>query len=115
MESRAEELSLLVPPEFFAELESLDGQADDIRRGRREQREDDGILAQMRVLSVPGRVWKEVLDEGIRRRLLTTKEIDVLNISVQIPMKIPSDRQAILLLEAYAKLKSDGLELPEVS
>lgn len=110
--SRMAELSSLLPKSFFEELECLNRQAEELRRGKKEQREVDGIQANMRVVEIPRDVWKKVLDEGMKRRVLTTKEISALRVALQMPMRLPTDRQSVSLLEAVEKLRSEGLQFP---
>lgn len=106
------ELEQLLPDEVFDDLESLDAQANKNRHGKQVQRTEDGIKAEMRVMEIPAATWKTILQEGMKRRLFTTKEIESLRIAQQIPAKHPSPKQCMFLLEALDKLSDDGFEFP---
>ena len=105
------DLERRLPREFFSELESLELQADENRQSKKAQRTDDGIKSQIGVIEIPAKTWKVILEEGVKRKLLTNKEIDILRIAEQIPSKIPTPKQCVILLETFRKLNEEGVTL----
>jgi hypothetical protein len=53
--------------------------------------------------------WTKILDEGTRRKFLTPKEMGVLQIARQMPTKIPTEKQSIVLAAVLEKATSEGL------
>jgi hypothetical protein len=47
--------------------------------------------------------------EGTKRKLFTPKKLGILQVAVQMPSKIPSDKQAVILLELYQKAEMEGI------
>jgi hypothetical protein len=45
------------------------------------------------------------------KRLLTPKEQGILNIAVQMPAKIPTEKQCAVLLDTIDKGRSEGLAI----
>ena len=45
------------------------------------------------------------------KRLLTPKEIGILNIAMQMPMKIPTEKQCVVLLDTIEKARAEGISL----
>lgn len=74
---------------------------------------DDGINAQTRVCELSATEWSSILSVGQKRGILTPKEIGVLNIAGQIPSKIPSEKQSMILLEVLNKAKQEGILVDE--
>jgi hypothetical protein len=115
IQARLSVLESRLPSTFFSELESLEQQLDENRQSKKGQKEDNGIGAQMRVFEIPADTWKEILKEGMKRKLLTTKEIESLRVAQHIPAKTPNPKQCIVLLEAFDKLANEGLKFEQAS
>jgi AIPR protein len=98
-----------LPEEFWDELISSEDKAAELKSAKQTQKIDNGIDAQRRVLEVPAAHWSRVLAALSAKRLLSPKEIGVLNIAAQIPSKIPSELQCMILLEALEKARSEGI------
>jgi len=60
-------------------------------------------------MSVPAASWAELSRRLTAKRLLTPKEIQILNIAAQIPSKIPTDRQCMVLIEIFDKGRHEGM------
>lgn len=108
-----DKLEATLPGQFFDELLSLEDQGTERKDAKVTQKIDDGIEAQKRVLAIPGDQWGIVLQELSRRRVLTPKETGVLQIATRIPAKIPSERQAIVLMEVLGKARLEGMTVGE--
>ena len=79
--------------------------------GIRDQRILNGIQAQMLVVEAGGELWKEARHWGVARRLLSPKESDVLGICGQMPTSLPSEKQCMMAIKVFDRLRSEGLEL----
>lgn len=110
---RLGDLNDSVAPQFIDELVSADEAKADERHGRKDQVVEDGIKAQIVVSGIPAMTWRLVLQEGQRRKLLSPKEAGCIGIAQQMPNKLPTDKQCVVILGALEKLKEDGFVLPE--
>lgn len=94
---------------FWQILVSRDEENYQKREAAKVQNIDDGIVAQKRVVSIPPSRWKQLLAELAAKKLLSEKEVGILTVATQIPSKIPTDKQSIVLLEILEKAKSEGI------
>lgn len=99
----------LLPDEFWNELLSQEDKAVEVKAAKQTQKIDSGIEAQRRVFEIPADQWSRVHHTLSAKHLLSPKEIGVLNIAMQMPGKIPTERQCIVLLETVEKARSEGL------
>lgn len=55
--------------------------------------------------------WRKLLDWGVSRRLLTEKEISIIKMTININMtgRIPTDKQAKIVLDARERLIREGM------
>lgn len=70
---------------------------------------DNGIEAQTKVFAIPAPKWIVIHDTLAAKCLLTPKEIGVLKIAMQMPRKIPTDRQCAVLLDTIGKARAEGI------
>ncbi len=89
--------------EFFRRLVSDNEQQQIEQSARKIQKIDNGINAQQKILAVPAISWNNIHNELDRRGQLTPKEAGILRIAGQIPMKIPSEKQSLVLLDLHAR------------
>ena len=111
IQSDLEGMTSLLPDLFFDELVSLDQLASEKKEGRKVQEIDNGINAQKRILAVATSKWTEILNEGRKRKFLSPKEMDILQIAQQMPVKIPTPKQCIILIDVLQKAADEGLLL----
>lgn len=104
-----DEFADLLPDEFDGECLSRDDHLSEKRAARNTQKVDNGIEAQTKVLAIPSAKWIVIHDVLVAKRLLTPKEIGVLKIAMQMPMKIPTDRQCAVLLDTIDKARAEGV------
>jgi len=102
-------LKELLPVNFFDSLSPIETTNHEVKAAAKLQKLDNGIEAQKQVYIIPGQRWKIIMEEGNKRHLFTPKEVKVLQIAVQIPRKIPSAKQSIILLEILNKVRAEGL------
>ena len=109
IQSRLDELDNLLPDSFVPDLVSKEEMQGELKSARKAQLIDDGIDAQKRVFDVPVDHWSVILDEGVRRKFLTPKEVGILRVAQQIPAKVPTERQCAILLDVLDKASSEGI------
>jgi hypothetical protein len=68
------------------------------------QKIDNDIIAQKEVIDLGADMWKKVAQKGIEEKLLSDKEMRLLQSAVLIPKKIPSGADSILLLKTLNKI-----------
>lgn len=113
IQARIEDIAKLLPPEFYARLVSLDDQATEVRDAKQTQRIDDGIEAQRKILAVTAAEWARIHQILLEKELLTPKEVGVLRIAMQIPVRLPTERQSVVLLDILDKGRMEGVVLDE--
>jgi len=109
IQARTEAIANLLSPEFYERLVSLDDQTATVRTAKQTQRIDNGIEAQRRVLAVPAAEWARLHQSLLAKNLLTPKEIGVLKVAMQIPVKIPTEKQSLVLLDILDKGRMEGV------
>lgn len=98
--------------EFWDELVSADEAATEAKSAKKTQKIDNGIDAQRKVISIPASEWQKIQQLLGTKRLLTPKEQGILNIAVQMPSKIPTEKQCAVLLETIEKARAEGISIP---
>jgi hypothetical protein len=106
---QADEISALLPDAFWKSLSSADDNLHQQKTARQNQKIEDGIGLQTQVLEVPTSHWSQILRKGALEGLFTPKEMDILKIAMQIPNKIPSEKQCGVLVELLARAKEERL------
>jgi hypothetical protein len=109
MLERMDEFADLLPGDFDSECLSRDEHLTEKRSARNIQKLDNGIEAQTKVFAIPPAKWSVIHDTLAAKRLLTPKEIGVLKIAMQMPTKIPTDRQCAILLDIVEKTRAEGV------
>jgi hypothetical protein len=99
----------LVSEEFSDELLSAEESASEAQTAKKTQKLDNGIEAQRRVLSIAPDDWAKVHKVLSTRKLLSTKEAGVLGVAMQMPLKIPTEKQCAILLETLEKARLEGV------
>lgn len=97
--------------EFWNELVSADETATEAKSAKKTQKIDNGIDAQRKVISIPTSEWRKVQQLLAAKRLLTSKEQGILNIAFQMPSKIPTEKQCVVLLETIEKARAEGITI----
>ena len=105
---RVRMLDVELSPMVGDELISAAEQQDAARGARRDQRQLNGIEAQIAVVSAGGQFWADALGWGRSRDLLTPTEWGVLEVAARIPERAPTERQAAKALEVLGKMQSEG-------
>lgn len=111
LKSKVSELSSKMPIEFENELVSAELVQEDVKAAKKTQKIDDGIDAQRRVFEIAAHKWAELRVRGQEKNIFSPKELGVLRIAEQIPTKIPSEKQSVILIEALHKAELEGIRL----
>lgn len=109
--ARVLDLEKSLPRGFFDRLVTPEDHVVAVREAKKTQHIDDGIDAQRRVLSIPASDWVRVRETLAAGDGLTPKEGGVLAVAIQIPAKLPTDKQSIVLLRLLEKARLEGLVL----
>jgi len=109
LQGKADDIAAELPEEFLLSLSAQDDTKSEAKAARQTQKIDNGIEVQRQMISISGKVWKDLSGKMAARSLLSPKEIGVLNIASQIPSKIPTEKQCAILVEILEKARSDGL------
>ena len=109
LQGKVEEIEKLLPEEFRDALLSSEDKAVEVRTARKTQKVDNGIEAQRRVLEIPAAHWSRIQSALSAKRLLSPKEIGVLNIATRMPSKIPTELQCGVLLAIADKAHAEGI------
>lgn len=99
------DISFLISKEFKNELVLVSVSVADEKVAKKQQRIDAGIYAQKEVINITNQEWKEIAQKGLTKKLLTEKEIVLLQLALSIPHKIPNETQSKSLLDIVKKVK----------
>lgn len=95
--------------EFEEDLVSAEGQTAIEKDAKRSQKVDDGIIAQQRVFNTKAEIWARILQDGIEREFLSPKEISLVKIAQQIPNKVPTEKQSLVLSQILDRAETEGV------
>jgi AIPR protein len=109
LQGKADDIAAKLPEEFLLSLSAQDDTKSAAKAAKQTQKIDDGIEIQRQMISISGKVWKDLSSKMAARSLLSPKELGVLNIASQIPSKIPTEKQCVILAEILEKARLDGL------
>lgn len=68
----------------------------------------EGINAQSEVVTLGADFWKDLLAWGRKRKRLTPKDQQILDVCASIPRRLPSDLQSRHALDALARMRDQG-------
>ena len=105
---RVRDIMIDWPDAFLGTLISTEEKRDSARTARREQRELNGIEAQIAVVSAGAQFWLDALEWGKAKHLLTPTETGILNVATRVPERTPSGKQSSKAIEILSKLRSEG-------
>ena len=99
----------ILPAEFISELVPVEAINEETKDAAKTQKIDNGIQAQSRVLEYSGQQWRYILEAGIEKGIYSQKEIGILEVAARIPHKLPSEKQAVILLDILEKAGLEGI------
>jgi len=107
-----QKLQIDLPQEFFDELLEKKDMYTEKKQAKKIQRIDNGIEAQKLVFEIAEKKkWCEVKQFGIKNEMLSSLEINLIDLACTIPNKIPSEKQALIIINALHNLEEIGFEI----
>lgn len=111
LKDKAHSLENILPKQFVNELLPLESVKDDVSDAKKTQKIDNGINAQARVLELTGQQWSHILEYGFEKGIFSPKEISILKVASIIPEQLPTEKQALILLDLLDKATLEGFHL----
>lgn len=111
LKPKAANIVKFLPKSFDKFLVSEADQKEDVRDAKKTQRIDDGIQAQSKVVEISAEQWSKLYYQLAEKALLSPKESDILKIAMQLPKKIPTVAQSVVLLEVMEKAYYEGINI----
>lgn len=109
--ARIKALKIDWPEAWLGELVGKDRIKEGKRAGIKDQRLLNGIEAQSVVVSAGGQLWEQLGAWGQSRKLLSPTELGILRVAASVPMKIPSEKQCLKVIESLRKLRAEGCQI----
>ena len=98
-----------LPAGFLSNLVSLDENNKKMKDAIKTQKIDNGIDAQKRSLEIGADQWTIIFQGLSEKGDLSPKEAGILKIAQQIPTRIPSEKQSMILMDILEKAQAEGL------
>ena len=98
--------------EFLNDLISKELQDSKLKSGLKEQKLTNDINVEVEIVKLGGLYWRNLIQEGLKRKILSPMEIDLLNIAASIDTprpRIASAKQAKLIWKIREKLENAGV------
>ena len=86
-----------------------EGIVDEAKSAAKVQKIDNGIEAQKKIMGIPAAKWRKIMSDGNKKNLFSPMEIGILQVASQIPAKIPSEKQSVILIEILKKASIEGI------
>ena len=109
LQSDIEVLTDSLPAGFLGNLASLDENNKKMKEAIKTQKIDNGIDAQKRSLEIGADQWTIIFQGLSEKGDLSPKEAGILKIAQQIPARIPSEKQSMILMDILEKAQAEGL------
>lgn len=109
LQLKSRELETLLSKQFLNSLIGKEDIVDEAKSAAKVQKIDNGIEAQKKVMGIPAKKWRQILVDGNKKNIFSPMEIGILQIASQIPAKIPSEKQSIILIDILAKTTLEGI------
>lgn len=105
------EIDLTLDAQFIADLISKDVINERIQGEIKEKKLEKDVNCMVEIYNLGNDYWKNLLNEGIKRRILSPMEIDLINLAIAFTenKKVPLDKQAKLIWKIRDKLDQAGV------
>lgn len=103
------ELKSLLPKPFLSGLVDKENIVEEVKSAAKVQKIDNGIEAQKKVMSIPAAKWRQIMADGNKKNIFSPMETGILQVASQIPAKIPSEKQSVILIDVLAKATLEGI------
>lgn len=105
---KVQELRIDISKDLLAELLDTDEVVERAKSAEKVQAIDNGIVSQAYVLEKGSGYWKQVAQYGLKGKHLSPKEMGIIRVACEIPVRIPSEKQSRVIVEIEKKLKDIG-------
>ncbi|MBY0579437.1 MAG: AIPR family protein [Burkholderiales bacterium] len=109
LQLKSSELKTLLPKQFLNSLVSKEDVVEELKSAAKVQKIDNGIEAQKKILSIPAAKWRQIMDAGNEKDIFSPMEMGILQVAAKIPVKIPSEKQSLILIDVLAKADIEGI------
>ena len=110
LKEKAAELENTLPDDFKAGLIDKNKVIEEKRTAKQEREMDDGIEIQTKVMKITASEWRALLEQFRQKGIpLTPKEIGIMQIAAQMPNKIPSEKQCVILIKILERAQQEGI------
>ena len=98
---------------FIYSLVSKNEMSDEIKKEKSNQKISNEVNALKEIIARGSDYWRNVLQWGMSRRVLTEKEVSILKmvININITGRIPTDKQAKVVIQTRERLIKEGMPL----
>ena len=98
---------------FIYSLVSKNEMSDEIKKEKSNQKISNEVNALKEIIARGSEYWRNVLQWGMSRRVLTEKEVSILKmvININITGRIPTDKQAKVVIQTRERLIKEGMPL----
>lgn len=109
LKDKSDQIEDILSQNFKDSLVSTEAIKSEKKQARKVQKIDDGIEAQKKVLEKSATQWNTLLQQGHAKGLLTQKEIEIISVATQLPKKIPTEKQSLVLMDLLERVKGEGV------
>lgn len=114
--TRIQERKVAWPRPFLDELLTGEEQAGIQRSAAKDQKVWNGIEAQSAVVNAGADTWRSIRTWAKDKRLLSEKELEILDVAAGMPSKIPSEKQSVVIMKSLRKLREEGCPIrPDIA
>lgn len=106
---RAQNTSFTLNEEFIDNLIDISEENQEQSDAKKDRKTENQLNYEIEVVKLGTEYWKSVLEFGKNNRLLTPMEEDILKVATNLNYKLPSSKQAKLILEIRNRLYENGL------
>lgn len=111
LQSRIGDLENSFPSGFWDGLIPYAEQEASMKDAQKTQKIDNGIDAQRRAVEIGAQQWEKISQGLSEKKAISSKEVGILKIAQQIPDKIPTEKQSVVLMDILAKAQAEGLHI----
>ena len=108
--TNVKKIDITLPENIEVKLVSGDERKQKVSDARKVQKIDDGINAQSYVINQGELFWKKLQAWSRKNKVFSFREASLLNVACQMQNKIPSEKQAALIVEIERKAIVEGFK-----
>ena len=109
--TRVKSLEVNWPDELDKELLTTQEEQEARRTAVRDQRMLNGIEAQAAVVNAGTELWRDALNWGMAKGLLSPSDVGVFNVAASVPARVPTEAQSKRAIETLKRLQDEGCQI----